>query len=254
MKKWMICIWVALLLCGCGRDALAQDLHRQLEQLPAMGELARMDAREQIQVRDRVLRLYDQYQQLTPMERLGIPEARERFDSLFAWFQTGEAVIPPLPETVPETTAETVPETTAETVPETTEETVPETTTREVVVKLTEEDQDRLLRLAMAERGEEECPHCLALIMRTVLNRVESGFGSSVRKVIYAQDQFGPAMDGSLEEAKPNDACREALDLVIHGWDESGGALFYEWVEGETWHSRSLKLTAEHCDGQFYKR
>ena len=39
-----------MLLCGCGRDALAQDLHRQLEQLPAMGELARMDAREQIQV------------------------------------------------------------------------------------------------------------------------------------------------------------------------------------------------------------
>lgn len=142
---------------------------------------------------------------------------------------------------VPETTVATVPF-----IPETTEPPVP-------VVELTEEEKTMLLKLGMAEKGDSNCTECIALVMRTVLNRVESGrFGSSIRSVIYAQDQFTPVMDGSFETARPNDRCYSALDLVIYGWDESQGSLFYEWCEGESWHSKNLHLLFQHCDTRFY--
>lgn len=121
------------------------------------------------------------------------------------------------------------------------------------VMELTEEEQTMLLKLGMAERGSTECTECIALVMRTVLNRVESGrFGKSIRSVILAKDQFTPVSDGSYYSAEPDDRCREALEMVICGWDESQGALFYEWCEGESWHSRNLHLLFQHCDIRFY--
>lgn len=124
----------------------------------------------------------------------------------------------------------------------------------EPVVILTEEEQAMLLKLGMAERGNAGCTECIALVMRTVLNRVETEgrFGSSVRSVILAPEQFTPVMDGSYDSAKPNEACQEALNMVIYGWDESQGALFYEWCEGESWHSKNLHLLFQHCDVRFY--
>ncbi len=149
-------------------------------------------------------------------------------------------------------TTETVPSVTA-TEPATVS-TEPETTALPVpVVELTEEEQTMLLKLGMAERGNAECTECIALVMRTVLNRVEAGrFGKSVRSVILAQDQFTPVSDGSYYKAEPNDRCREALELVIYGWDESQGALYYEWCQGESWHSKNLNLLLQHCDVRFY--
>lgn len=149
-------------------------------------------------------------------------------------------------ETMPmPTTAATEPSTIA-TEPETTVPALP-------VVELTEEEQTMLLKLGMAERGNCECTECIALVMRTVLNRVEAGrFGKSIRSVIFAPDQFTPVSDGSYDKAQPNERCYEALDLVIYGWDESQGALYYEWCKGESWHSKNLHLLFQHCDIRFY--
>lgn len=121
------------------------------------------------------------------------------------------------------------------------------------VMELTEEEKTMLLKLGMAERGNTECTECIALVMRTVLNRVEAGrFGKSIRSVIFAQDQFTPIGDGSYDKAKPNEHCYAALDMVIYGWDESQGALYYEWCTGESWHSKNLNLLFQHCDARFY--
>lgn len=123
----------------------------------------------------------------------------------------------------------------------------------EYVYSFTQEEEELLLKLGMAERGETGCVECIALVMRTVLNRVESPkFASNIRNVIYTQDQFTPAMDGSLRHAVPDDVCREALEMIKQGWDESQGALYYEWCEGESWHSRTLNLLFQHCDVRFY--
>ena len=164
------------------------------------------------------------------------------------------------PETVPETTVpeQTIPETTCETTAPTVETTEaatePAVQTEPVVqLSLTAEEESLLLRLAMAERGDKECPVCMALVMRTVLNRVESPkFSSTIKGVIYTHDQFTPAMDGSLETANPNWFCLKALEMVKEGWDDSQGALYYEWSKGESWHSRNLNLLLQHCDTRFY--
>ena len=143
-----------------------------------------------------------------------------------------------------------VPETTVPvTTPPETETTAPPPP----AVELTDEEKDMLLKLGMAERGNSGCTECIALVMCTVLNRVESDrFGSSIRSVIFAQDQFTPVSDGSYHTAQPNARCRDALDMVISGWDESQGALYYEWCEGESWHSKNLNLLFQHCDVRFY--
>lgn len=121
------------------------------------------------------------------------------------------------------------------------------------VLELTDEEKTMLLKLGMAERGESGCTECIALVMRTVLNRVESDrFNGSIRSVIFAQDQFTPISDGSYYTAAPNQQCQEALEMVICGWDESQGALYYEWCEGESWHSQNLTLLFQHCDVRFY--
>lgn len=159
----------------------------------------------------------------------------------------------PSPEmTVPESTAATVPSTTAPPVTVSTEpETVP--TSPEPVMELTEKEKTMLLKIGMAERGEEGCTECIALVMRTVLNRVETGrFGDNIGEVIFAPGQFTPVTDGSYYYAQPNEQCYEALDMVIYGWDESQGALAYEWCEGASWHSKNLDLLFQHCNVRFY--
>ncbi len=129
----------------------------------------------------------------------------------------------------------------------------PAETTKPDLQTFTEEEEKLLLKLGMAERGDTYCTECIALVMRTVLNRVESPrFSSTIRGVVYAQDQFTPVMDGSFETAQPNPACYDALEMIKEGWDESQGALYYEWCEGESWHSRNLNLLLQHCDTRFY--
>lgn len=120
--------------------------------------------------------------------------------------------------------------------------------------ELTEEEQNMLLKLGMAELGETHCKECIALVMRTVLNRVEAdGFGSTVHSVIHARDQFTPVSDGTYYRAEPNEHCYEAMEMILGGWDESQGALYYEFCEGESWHSSNLELLFQHCDTRFYK-
>lgn len=153
-----------------------------------------------------------------------------------------------LPETIPELTIppETVP-------PATVPTEAPAETTMPEVLTFTEEEEELLLKLGMSERGSTGCTTCMALVMRTALNRVESPkFSSTIKGVIYATEQFTPVMDGSFETAQPDWLCEEALKMVKQGWDESQGALYYEWCEGESWHSQNLNLLLQHCDTRFY--
>ena len=157
-----------------------------------------------------------------------------------------------IPETtIPETTVMTEPEPTS--VPTTEPTEAPTETTQPVLLTFTEEEEELLLKIGMAERGDTYCPTCVALVMRTVLNRVDSPkFPSTVKGVIYAENQFTPVAEGTFEDTVPNDVCRMALKSIKEGWDESQGALYYEWCEGPSWHSQNLHLLLQHCDTRFY--
>lgn len=87
-------------------------------------------------------------------------------------------------------------------------------------VNLTFEEQDLLERIAMAEaRGEGSVG--MALVMRVVLNR-SLKTGQSIHDVIYAPNQFYTA-----GMTAGNDECHEALAMVMDGWDESQGAIYF---------------------------
>lgn len=87
-------------------------------------------------------------------------------------------------------------------------------------VNLTFEEQDLLERIAMAEaRGEGSVG--MALVMRVVLNR-SLKTGQSIHDVIYAPNQFYTA-----GMTAGNDECHEALAMVMDGWDESNGAIYF---------------------------
>lgn len=124
-----------------------------------------------------------------------------------------------------------------------------------VCLEFTEEEKDLLLRIAMAEVGGEECTECLALVMRVVLNRVESGeFGGTIRGVIYSEGQFTPVENGSFEHAGPTERCYDALEMVMNGWDESQGAVYFESNPGTCWHTYNCEYLFRHCNTKFYKQ
>ena len=237
MKNLIIGILLIALLTGCGSevDLRTEEIRENIQALPSVEELVELPFEQQKEVYYRTQEAYDSFQTLVTEEQEKIPEAEEIFTSLFGYFNS---LVMPLMETEE---AVAIPE-----------ESTVETTLPDVVI-LTEEEKQLLLKLGMAERGDTGCVECTALVMNTVLNRLQdSRFPSSIRNIIYAQDQFAPVAEGTYERAQPNELCRQALEMVIKGWDESQGALYYEWCEGESWHSKNLNLLFQHCDTRFY--
>lgn len=89
-----------------------------------------------------------------------------------------------------------------------------------LIRNLTEEEWQLLESIAIAEAGNQDVEG-VALVMLTVLNRVENS-GASVRGTIYAPNQFYTAgMSGG------NELSAEARKLVRYGWDESQGCLYF---------------------------
>ena len=90
-------------------------------------------------------------------------------------------------------------------------------------------DSEMLLKIAMAE-AEGESVEGKALVMMVVLNRVWSeGFPDTVQEVIFQPRQFSVIADGGRYwTTEPDAGCYEALELVMQGWDESEGALYFE--------------------------
>lgn len=113
-----------------------------------------------------------------------------------------------------------------------------------------------LARLAMAE-AEGESIEGKAMVIRVVLNRKQSSdFPNTIEEVIFEDGQFTPVENGRFERVEPNAECWAALDMVlIDGWDESEGALYFEAVyNGEnTWHSENLEYIKTVGNHNFYR-
>jgi len=115
------------------------------------------------------------------------------------------------------------------------------------------DDAYRLEKIAVAE-ADGMGTECIAAVMMVVLNRTwSSDFPMSIENVIMQYHQFTPVLDGRYDEIEPNDDSREALNMVLHGWDEVNGALYFESCEGESWYSRNLELTAKYGNMRFYR-
>lgn len=116
------------------------------------------------------------------------------------------------------------------------------------------EDEYLLVKIAMAE-AEGEDVDGKALVILTVLNRVNSNeFPDTIYDVIYQPSQFSPVGSGRFDAVEPSDECYQALNMVIDGWDESQGALYFESCDNaDNWHSRNLEHLFTHGRHRFYR-
>lgn len=118
---------------------------------------------------------------------------------------------------------------------------------------LSDKEKYLLMKLAMAE-AESEDTAGKALVILVAMNRAESkGFPDTVEGVIYENMQFSPVFDGRFDGSEPDADCRKALGMVMDGWDESRGALYFESESGSTWHRENLKKLFTHGKHIFYK-
>lgn len=124
-----------------------------------------------------------------------------------------------------------------------------------------DEDSYLLAKIAMAE-AEGENIQTKTLVILTVLNRVHSdGFPDTIHDVIfqYNEDkdvyQFSPVMPGGRWwTTEPNEDCWEAVEIVRTAqYDYSGGTLYFESCDFESWHSRNLDFLYQSGKMKFYK-
>ena len=104
---------------------------------------------------------------------------------------------------------------------------------------LSDSDQDLLMRIAIAEAGNQGVKG-MALVMRVVLNRWQSGhYGETIHDVIYRKrDFYTPGMyqnsifdvwESQLTQGQRRQIleARAAYAWVVFNWDESEGALYF---------------------------
>lgn len=116
------------------------------------------------------------------------------------------------------------------------------------------EESQMLMKIAMAE-AEGESVEGKALVMLVVLNRVWSDdFPDTIEEVIFQPKQFSPVTEGGrYYTTEPDEECYEALELVMSGWDESRGALYFESCEKSSWHSENLEYLYQVGNHKFYR-
>lgn len=117
-----------------------------------------------------------------------------------------------------------------------------------------------LTKIAMAE-AEGESTEGKALVIMVVLNRVSSEeFADTIEDVIHERTsdggwQFTSMYDGGRwYTTEPTEDCYKAVEMVMNGWDESKGALYFERTSAEeTWHRRNLEYLFSEGNHTFYK-
>ncbi len=118
---------------------------------------------------------------------------------------------------------------------------------------ISDSDGQILQKIALAE-AEDQGVKGMALVMRVVLNRVESkAWPNSVYNVVFQKGQFTPISNGRYNKMTPNSASREALEWVRNGWDESQGAMYFCMTGSSRWHERNLTRLFTYRDHTFYR-
>lgn len=156
--------------------------------------------------------------------------------------------------------AECVPETTFVSVPviESDKPSMPDKVIRDTyysgMIELSWDEAYLLTQIAM-EEAEGEDTEGKALVMWVVLNRIKSEeFPNSVEEVIYDEGEFAPVGNEEFGQTEPNDDCWRALNMiVIEGWNQSEGALYFESEKTSSWHSEHLEFLFKHGNHNFYK-
>ena len=116
------------------------------------------------------------------------------------------------------------------------------------------DETEMLLRIAMAE-AEGEGVEGKAHVMGVVLNRVWSKeFPNTIKEVIFQEGQFTPVKDGGRYwTVTPDRECYEAHEMVMRGWDETRGALYFCTSGGSSWVEKNAEYLYTIGNHNFYK-
>ena len=120
----------------------------------------------------------------------------------------------------------------------------------EYAYNFTEAEEDWLLRMGMAEAGDQGI-YGIALVMRVCLNRVEdSGWPSTIEGVITQPGQYS-TWPGPIQNCTPSAECYEALEWIRNGWDESYGAEYFcmYYLDFSSW----AEYIFSYGDHHFYR-
>ncbi len=115
-------------------------------------------------------------------------------------------------------------------------------------------EQYMLAKLMMAE-AEGESVKGKALVARVVINRLESDdFPDTIPEVISQPGAFSVISGGRYDRVEPSEECWEALEMILNGWDESEGALFFEKSSNKgTWQQRNRPKLFTYGGHTFYE-
>lgn len=125
---------------------------------------------------------------------------------------------------------------------------------QETAWTLSKTDKKILKKIAMAE-AEGESTEGKALVMLTALNRREDDeFPDTIKEVVFQKNQFSTTFEGGRYwTTEPDKDCEAALEMVMDGWDESRGALYFESCRGTSWHEQHLQYLYTVGGHRFYK-
>jgi len=90
--------------------------------------------------------------------------------------------------------------------------------------EMTYAQRDLLEHVAMAE-AENQGVIGKALVMRVILNRCEKKT-KTIEEIVYQPGAFS-VIGTSRMNIPPDEDCHLALEMVLNGWDESQGALYF---------------------------
>lgn len=121
------------------------------------------------------------------------------------------------------------------------------------IVELSLSDAILLMQVAREEGG----TSCIGQlwVMRTILNRLDAGWASTIWDVLTMDNQFEVVTSGKYKDADLNASSHIALALIESGWNETQGALYWESTSNspDSWHKQNLQLIAEVEGNLFYK-
>ena len=118
-----------------------------------------------------------------------------------------------------------------------------------------EEDEKILRQISMAEAGGEDVIG-KALVIRVVINRIESeDFPDTVKEVVMQEGQFSAVGDDESRyyTVEADDGTLEALLMCEHGWDRTLGALYFESCKGDCWQTKTCEYLFTYGGHSFYK-
>ncbi len=132
---------------------------------------------------------------------------------------------------------------------------------KKLVVNVSEEDYNNLLKIVEAEAGGEDETGKL-LVANVIINRVkDEAFPDTVTEVIYQREegvtQFSPTKDGRMEKVTVSDETIDVVKRALLGEDVSQGALYFvsrkaAQPEKMKWFDIHLTKLFAHGGHEFY--